>query len=208
VKDPLRSGGFHLSLSVRNIPKYERGVMSHAADRLTEIVPPPAPAGTAVDWEEAARVLRTALPTDYVQLIERYGGGQFEEYLWLLEPASNSVYDLADVVEEREDALEYLWNMGEAKPALLDAPGVRAIAWGSTDNGEYLYWLARPGSAPDEWTVLVNEARGEEWEHFEMGCAEFLVATLTGEVRSGLLWSRYPTEPHTFRPSRLIQQED
>ena len=58
------------------------------------------------------------------------------------------------------------------------------------------------------WTVLVNEARGEEWEHFEMGCAEFLVATLTGEVRSGLLWSRYPTDPHTFRASRLIQRED
>lgn len=182
--------------------------MSNAVDRLKEIIPPPEPAGTVVDWEETARTLGTALPADYRNLIEGYGGGQFDQYLWLLEPASRRLYNLTRVAEEREEALEYLWNMGEAKPALLDASGVRAIAWGSTDNGEYLYWLVRPGSAPDEWTVLVNEARGEEWEHFEMGCAEFLVATLTGEVRSDLFWSRYPAYAHTFRPSRLIQQED
>jgi hypothetical protein len=181
--------------------------MSNAVDRLMEIVPPPAPAGAEVDWEDAARALRTALPADYRQLIERYGGGQFDQYLWLLEPASRSLYDLIEIVEEREEALEYLWSGGEAKPTLLDAPGVRAIAWGSTDNGEYLYWLVRPGSVPDEWTVLVNEARGEEWEHFEMGCAEFLVGTLTAGVRSDLFWSRYPTYPHTFRPSRTIHQE-
>ncbi|SDN29925.1 hypothetical protein [Allokutzneria albata] len=182
--------------------------MENPVDRLAEIIAPPAPAATAVDWEETVRRLRTARPADYVQLIERYGGGQFDDYLWLLEPASRSPYDLAETAEEREEALEYLWNRGEAKPALLDAPGVRAIAWGSTDNGEYLYWLARPGDDPHEWTTLVNEARGAEWEHFEMGCAEFLVATLTGEVRSDLLWSLYPASPHEFFPSALIDQED
>ena len=84
-------------------------------------------------------------------------------------------------------------------------PAASTTSWGSTDNGEYLYWLVRPASNSDEWTVLVNEARGEEWEHFEMGCAEFLARTLTGELRSDLLWSRYPTDPHTFLPSRLIE---
>ncbi|GAA4035237.1 hypothetical protein GCM10022247_70940 [Allokutzneria multivorans] len=182
--------------------------MENAVDRLADIIAPPAPAGTEVNWEETVRRLRTALPTDYVQLIERYGGGQFDGYLWLLEPGSSSDYDLAEITEEREEALEYLWNEGEAKPAVLDAPGVRAIAWGSTDNGEYLYWLARPGDDPDAWTVLVNEARGERWEHFAMGCAEFLVTTLTGEVRSDLLWSLYPASPHEFFPSALIDHED
>ncbi|WP_439658666.1 hypothetical protein ACSHWB_40790 [Lentzea sp. HUAS TT2] len=75
-----------------------------------------------MDWEEAVRALRTALPSDYRRLVERYGGGQAGVARW-------------------------------------------------------------------------SEARGEEWEHFEMGCAEFLAGTLTGEVRSDLLWSRHPTDP-------------
>ncbi|WP_256388021.1 hypothetical protein [Allokutzneria sp. NRRL B-24872] len=40
-----------------------------------------------------------------------------------------------------------------------------------------------------------------------MGCAEFLVATLTGEVRSDLLWSLYPSSPHAFHPSDLIHED-
>ncbi len=56
--------------------------MENAVDRLAEIISPPAPAGTAVDWEAIARRLRTALPADY---------------LWLLEPGSRSNYDLVEI---------------------------------------------------------------------------------------------------------------
>lgn len=95
-----------------------------------------------------------------------------------------------------------LWDEGEPKPSYLDAPGVRVIPWATTDNGEFLYWLVKPGQRPEDWTVLINEARGWEWEHCDMGCAAFLVASLTGEVRSDILWSNYPSYPHKFMPTR------
>lgn len=182
--------------------------MSRTVDRLTEIVTPPQSAGIEVDWEEVARAVGTPVPADYVELIERYGGGRFDEYLWLLEPDARSYYDLTEKIDDREGDLEDLWDGGEAKPPQLEVPGARAIAWASTDNGEYLYWLAEEGREPEEWTVLVNEARGERWEHFEMGCAEFLFSSLTGDVRSELLWSRYPADPHKFESCGLYPRRD
>ncbi|MFJ7334409.1 hypothetical protein ACIQUU_14295 [Streptomyces sp. NPDC101116] len=68
-------------------------------------------------------------------------------------------------------------------------------------GGHILYWLARPGHAPDDGTVLYNEGRGPLWEHHEMGCLAFLLAVLTGtaqtEYFSHLYEVQKPTE-HRF----------
>ncbi|MFJ8748145.1 SMI1/KNR4 family protein [Streptomyces sp. NPDC102441] len=35
------------------------------------------------DWPAVERELGTTLPTDYRQLVETYGGGVFDETIWL-----------------------------------------------------------------------------------------------------------------------------
>ncbi|WP_345656508.1 hypothetical protein [Streptomyces siamensis] len=60
-------------------------------------------------------------------------------------------------------------------------------AWQKEGTGAFLYWLARPGQRPDEWTVLCNEGRGPLWEHHDMGCLAFLLAVLTGTAETEYL---------------------
>lgn len=176
--------------------------MNAHVERLTQLVAPPAGAAPRADWDDVARELEVGLPGDYRALIDTYGGGRFDEYLWVLEPrCPNRHYDLLRSVAERDEAFEMLWEDGEPKPAQLESPGSRVIPWASTDNGEFLYWLVQPGSRPDEWTVMVNEARGEWWEHFDVGCAELLARLLTGEIRSEILSSSFPLQVHEFRSS-------
>ncbi|SEM02842.1 SMI1/KNR4 family protein [Streptacidiphilus jiangxiensis] len=155
----------------------------------------------AVDWAGVESTLGTALPGDYKEFVEHVGGGYLDGYLYLLEPdCPNENYDLAESTEERTEAFDYLWDSAEDRPAELGDPGARLIPFASTDNGEFLYWLARPEQDPDAWTVMVNEARGEWWERFDLGFAPLLLGLLRGGIRSEILTDDFPTTPHTFEP--------
>jgi hypothetical protein len=160
---------------------------------------PPASTPQNPDWARVERTLGTPLPDDYKQLIEMYGGGVFDETIWLLEPdCADEGYDLVGQAQERDEVLANLWSMGEPKPAELEADGVRVIPWAYIEgSGHYLFWLTRPGEKPAEWTTILNEGRGPEWEHHPQSCADFLVGVMTGEVDS-LYFSDLPAEIHRF----------
>lgn len=123
----------------------------------------------------------------------------WDDYLYLLEPGCpNDDYDLIEWEDQQTEAPEGLWEFEKKPDELADARS-RVLPWATTDNGECLYWLVRPNQSPDEWTVMVNEARGDRWEHFLMNCTEFLVAVLEGDVQSKVLSSRFPLAEHEFR---------
>ncbi|PLW72642.1 SMI1/KNR4 family protein [Streptomyces sp. SCUT-3] len=172
--------------------------MNASVARLTEILPPPA-TPQPKDWEAVERELGTPLPSDYKQLVDTYGGGVFDETIWLLEPGCpDENYDLLAASKEREEVLGELWGTGEPKPVELQEEGARALPWGYGEGGgEFLYWLVRPGQDPDSWTVMINEGRGPEWERHPMSCTQFLVSVLTGETDSGI-FCELPVETHGF----------
>ncbi len=174
--------------------------MNSSIERLTQLIPPP-PVPSQKEWGLVENEIMTPLPSDYKELIDTYGGGLFDDCLWLLEPGcENKNYDLLIEAKERAEAFELLWGHGEAKPSELDEADSRVIPWATTENGEFVFWLARPGQDPDTWTVMVNEGRGPEWEHHEMTCTSFLVGVLEGDVRSEILWE-LPAAEHEFHPS-------
>jgi hypothetical protein len=145
--------------------------MHDAVEQLTRLLPGPHP-GQAKDWAAVEGTLGTGLPSDYREFVETVGGGYVDSYLDILEPdGPNENDDLADATEERTEAFEHLWDSSGDRPAELDEEGARLIPFASTDNGEFLHWLARPGQAPAEWTVMVDEARGERWERYSLGFA-------------------------------------
>ncbi|MGI5197358.1 SMI1/KNR4 family protein [Streptomyces sp. CA-288835] len=162
---------------------------------------PTASTPSGKDWRLIEDEVGTSLPRDYKELIDTYGGGLFDNCLWLLEPGcANKHYDLLTEIRERAEAFELLWGHGEEKPSELEEEGSRVIPWATTENGEFVFWLARFGQEPDTWTVMVNEGRGAEWEHHQMTCTSFLLAVLEGDVRSEILWE-LPVAEHKFRPS-------
>lgn len=176
--------------------------MNSHLEMLVQLVAPPARPSSLNDWGRLREELGFDLPGDYVDMIDTFGGGRYDEYLWVLEPnCVNRHYDLQRSMEERADAFEMLREFGESPPVQLSVRGSKIIPWASTDNGEFLYWLALPGVDANEWTVMVNEARGDWWEHFHLQCSEFLTGLLTGEIRSEILSSSFPLPVHEFRPS-------
>ncbi|MDV5146885.1 SMI1/KNR4 family protein [Streptomyces sp. SBC-4] len=172
--------------------------MTNALTRLLEIAPAPSEPRRK-DWGAVERGLGVELPADYKELIRVYGGSNWDDYLYVLEPGCpNENYDLITWAEQQAEDLEGLWQF-EKKPVELAVDGTRVVPWATTDNGECLYWLVVPGCEPDRWCVMVNEARGDRWEHFAVSCTQFLSSALAGELRSAILSSRFPLATHEFR---------
>ncbi|MEK9519536.1 SMI1/KNR4 family protein [Streptomyces venezuelae] len=175
--------------------------MTDGLDRLSAIAPAPGAPRTKT-WDEVERAIGVVLPDDYKELVRVYGGGSWDDYLYVLEPGCpNESYDLLAWARNRAEDLEDLWEF-EKKPVELETPGSRVVPWAVTDNGECLYWLVLPGVSPERWTVMVNEARGGRWEHFAVSCTRFLAGALDGELRSGILSSSFPLAAHAFRRLR------
>ncbi|MET9700933.1 SMI1/KNR4 family protein [Streptomyces sp. NPDC006529] len=173
--------------------------MNPAIIRLAQAIPP-SDAPRTHDWARVEHELGTVLPGDYKQFVDLYGGGLFDDAIWLLEPGCpNKHYDLLRVNRERVEAQQGLWRGGEPKPAELDAAGSRIIAWAVTENGDCLYWLVRPGDEPEQWTVAIKEGRGREWEFHAQSCSAFLRSVLVaGDIESDLFYD-LPTEAaHQF----------
>ncbi|MCX4959911.1 SMI1/KNR4 family protein [Streptomyces virginiae] len=176
--------------------------MNPAIAHLVEAIPPSG-APRAHDWARVEEELGTILPSDYKQLVDLYGGGLFDDAIWVLEPdCPNKHYDLVTENHDRVEAQHGLWKGGEPKPAELAEAGSRTVAWAVTENGDCLYWLARPGLEPDQWTVLIKEGRGRDWEFHTQSCSEFLQSILlTGGTESEMFYDFPSEEPHEFRSS-------
>jgi hypothetical protein len=172
--------------------------MNAALARLTQLITSPS-GPRSTDWDAAEGQLGVVLPYDYKELIRTFGGSNWDDYLYPLEPGCpNDNYDLIEWEDQQTEALEGLWEFEKKPDELADARS-RVIPWATTDNGECFYWLVRAGQSPDEWTVMVNEACGDRWEHYSMNCIEFLVSVLTEDVQSTVLSSRFPLAEHEFR---------
>ncbi|MBJ6636905.1 hypothetical protein H4K36_01085 [Streptomyces sp. DHE7-1] len=83
----------------------------------------------------------------------------------------------------------------------METPGSRLVCWATTDNGEYLYWLVQANDDPDSRVIMINSESGEDWERYDMTVTRLLAAVLTGEIRSEILWDKFPLPEHQFRPA-------
>ncbi|MEU7277477.1 SMI1/KNR4 family protein [Streptomyces sp. NPDC045431] len=172
--------------------------MTPHVERLAEVIPPPA-ASEPKNWPEVEATLGSKLPRDYKDLVEAFGGGVFDDAVWLLEP--HCAHPSYDLLKENAGGRRGALERSGSKPPELDEEGSDVITWALTEDGATLYWLVRPGQEPDDWTVMVNEGRGPDWERFPMSCTAFLEGILvTGEIESDILHD-LPADGHGFRPS-------
>jgi hypothetical protein len=174
--------------------------MTTPLERLVLLVPPPAiPART--DWTAVAERLGGALPRDYVELVDTYGGGDLDEYIQLLVPGSPRVGgDLVEFNHGHMSDYEALWEIRERRPTQLPDGDFRIITWATTDTADDLSWLAHFGMKPDDWPVVLLNDDASVCEIWPLSCTGFLADLLTGALESGVLPPESVPAPHTFRP--------
>jgi hypothetical protein len=61
-----------------------------AIDELKALIPPTRPPLPELDWTSVEERLGLRLPLDYKRLIEAYGQGSFDGFLWVLQPLGST----------------------------------------------------------------------------------------------------------------------
>jgi hypothetical protein len=148
---------------------------------LTKAVPPPLTPSYPFEgpWEQLEAQLGTSLPQDYKDLVRVYGSGQFMGFLSVHDPVPLSADSgfLFEVSEVRR-------ILGESDPGLplYPQPGGLLVC-GSTDTGEYIFWLTR--GLVSEWPIVVWDhdcPKGEELEAFECDLTDFIAGLVNGDI--------------------------
>ncbi|URN15916.1 MULTISPECIES: Lsr2 family DNA-binding protein [Streptomyces] len=180
---------------------------------LIRICPPPNPP-MGIRWDRVEAALGMSLPQDYKELADRYGPGDFCDYLGVFHPHGATEFShLTGPVPGRVRAyLRKDYDQG-THPVPCDPDLLFVI--GSTDNGEYIFWITEPKNDPDAWRVAVNEARGPRWYLHDGTLTDFLVGVLSGRVRvpqfpSDLLdppLEFHPARPVLWKPEPIVSQE-
>lgn len=187
--------------------------MTTPLQRLVRLAPPPA-APAPADWAGAERRLGHRLPTDFKQLIDTYGDGQFDEHIRVRGPedspagrglvSMNDGYfeDLEDVWEMNEEAPQEFADRAETDGRDGEEDGGRPtlIVWARTKDADTLNWVVRPGTAPDRWPIMVLDGDARVWERYDMTATAFLASLLAGESTSDILSPELTPPAHTFRP--------
>ncbi|MFC4070329.1 hypothetical protein [Actinoplanes subglobosus] len=172
------------------------------------------PSAAVVDWSPVESALGLTLPGDFKRFVGAHGSGVIDDHIGV-----NGIGGRFDMIEENELAWSFVriefgghdswsetadWRLGDAthwEPLRQDIPawfhpGDDLIAWGSTVHTDTLFWHARAGTPPDEWTVVLKE-RGPLWEPFDAGFTETMTGLLTGDLQSRYA-SRWLGGPHSY----------
>jgi len=149
-------------------------------EALLKAVPPPASPSDAFTgpWEAVEAELGTSLPQDYKDFARLYGTGYFMEFLGVCIPRSPNpnmrlesyVRSVCAGFRTLDEEWPYPW---------WPHPG-GLIPFGSTDNGDFLFWLARGASA--DWRIVIWDRGLGDFEAFDCDLTDFLAGLATGEI--------------------------
>ncbi|WND35433.1 hypothetical protein RI578_14520 [Streptomyces sp. BB1-1-1] len=123
-----------------------------ALSLLTTLCPPPANPALA------RATGRITVPTSHKALVEIYGTGCFDEFLWIFAEGASS--DQLDIAERTRD-LRDMWRGKQLSAAHEDLGELSfdaddLVQWGVTDNADLLVWISRGN--PEEWPTAIIQA--------------------------------------------------
>lgn len=154
-------------------------------DELCKLIPPPAEPfeiGNKTKWSKVEKSLGTKLPSDYKDLVDNYGSGAMGGFYNILNPfgaesAGNLLHRFktySKTLAEQHDSDPENWPYAP----FPQVPGL--IPWGNDSNGNTYYWLVKPKTKPDDWTVVLNDC--ETFEEYAGSMTDYLVAVFKGKV--------------------------
>ena len=170
---------------------------------LIKLLPPPAVnAYKQPDWVKVESNHDIHFPADYKELVERYGGGSIDNFLWIIDPFSCSRHlnlDKSEYFRESYAVMQADFPSDYPRPAY---PAQGSLwPWAFTENGDTLVWIV--DGEPDAWLVALHSVDQGEEVVFPCGCIEVLCKLLGREIRSSILPDDFPNSggaPYRFEP--------
>ncbi|WP_052848364.1 hypothetical protein [Streptomyces avicenniae] len=170
--------------------------MTDSLRALLALCPPPAAPRRPVGSGEAAT--RYAVPDSHRELVDAYGVGCFDEFLWIYGAGAENPYlDIAAATDSMGSLLR-----DKEIPAIrkiLRPYGLapeQLVQWGGTDNGDSLFWL--PAGPPDVWPTLIIEAGQLDSVLVERDSTGLVLDLLTGALRVRIFPYDFPSEQPDF----------
>jgi hypothetical protein len=144
-------------------------------------------AHTSDEWSRVENELGTKLPGDYKQFINRFGTCRLCDFIWVFDPFSkNQHLNLHTQVQRILEGMQVLQQKFEEErqyPLYPQRGGL--LPWGTTDNGDNLFWLT--SGSPEEWAIILNESRSPFYEQYTGDMSHFLLLAVTGQLTSSIL---------------------
>ncbi|MFJ9695553.1 hypothetical protein [Kitasatospora sp. NPDC101183] len=162
-------------------------------ERLGAVIgPPPSEGVVAVPWELAPEAIGFQLPADYRAFVDRYGAISISGELHIFTPSmapsvtvgqplgfEGFLYGTTEpygycamLAQAYEDG-----DHDECPYPLFPVEG-GLLKWANNYNSDHFFWLMR-GPDPDRWPVAAKLDSMLEWDLFEGGFLEFLLAAVT-----------------------------
>ncbi len=168
---------------------------SLSLELLMQLIPPPSgPCETATPkaWEKIDARLGIELPPDYKALIDCYGTGSFNEFIFVYTPFAQNEYlnlfyalDTLHQADERTQLLgDPVWTA--VHPFELYPASEGLLPWGCTSNlGDTFFWQIK--GPPETWETIFYNLRSGEYEVWKYPLTEFLYRLFTRQIESVLL---------------------
>lgn len=152
---------------------------------LPILIPPPSPVetGSEDEWLEVNQLIGVRPPEDFVCFVRIFGTGTINHFLTVLNPfAANPNLNLLHQIPV---ILATLRTLKEQFPPdypfpLFYEPG-GFLPWGISDDGDLFGWATT--GLTGCWSTIVLPDTGTP-EYYSLPFSQFLLAVLTGSVRS------------------------
>ncbi|MBA3947648.1 MAG: SMI1/KNR4 family protein [Herpetosiphonaceae bacterium] len=153
------------------------------------VAPPVAPleTGSPEQWAAAEAQLGVQFPDDYKALVDTYGTGGFNDFLYVFNPFARNQYRN---LFKGKDVMLDAYNVSRSQfpeyspyPAFPETGGL--LPWGTTDNGDELYWQTE--GQPNAWSLVLFDARHGRNERYQLGITDFLAQFFSGTLKSRVL---------------------
>ena len=152
---------------------------------LIALLPPPAEpreTGDRAAWAAVEREIGLRLPSDFKALIATYGSGSIDEFLTVHAPFSDNP-NVRFLDEARSNLKIYreIRTFEHIPHPIHPEPG-GILPWGSTSNGDVLFWVTDPPDVPDRWPTAINGVRSPDWLAHPGPIPRFLFEWLSGAI--------------------------
>ncbi|MEU5383576.1 hypothetical protein [Kitasatospora cineracea] len=162
-------------------------------ERLGAVIGPPPEAGVVpVPWELAPEVMGFQLPADYRTFVDRYGSVSIRDELHIFTPSAvpglqvGQPLGFEGFLYNTTDPYGYCGMLAQAYaegdfeecPYPLFPTEGGLLKWGNNYSSDQFFWLMRDPD-PDRWPVIAKFDSMQEWDLFEGGFLEFVLAAVT-----------------------------
>lgn len=146
-------------------------------EALVQVLPPPEVpiASFSGSWGPVEAELGIRLPQDYKDFVRIFGSGYLLEFMginvpYFWNPHMRLVSAVRAIYRSFGDYDDFGLLLWPASGGLLP--------FGSTDNGDYLFWKTE--GDPDAWTVAIWSRGDVALEFLDCGLTEFLTGLVSG----------------------------